>query len=742
MSQLSIETVDEALTPLLDGLSLALKHQCPVVIHTLWHPIPYLALLPFHLHLRWAGRLDMLPLTSTCSIVPFLSADLLLAQTQLYQVEAANTVRRQARAYRHNTHSNFDNDFVHPDWEEALIKHREVLRDKNLAGYSFLSVDTIGQSGQVLRGTRPYLGIKAVRNAPRPRILVPTRGTLSQEAYTALATTDLLLVNLQRIRGQKMLTLIQEVLRVRGSTRPSLIIASSPSDLAALAWNDLGIHAMNVVIGQSPTLSHIGITVIGKDRPQAEQVFSFAVTELRGYSPVVDTLTRLATAAWWSGRQNIIGITEQDTNFLRFSNALEQAYLQAPSDARLLTTAEKLLTEIFNNQELINERFTAILDAIFSVPTGYRTLVIAKHSGIATQLQTLIAKTMSITVEDLSAANIICSSAIVALPKGNYDYAIACGYFGTATIDTLLSSGATNVYLVCDPVEAGIAWHHLNVMTNFMQGVKSSESREALHHLSSALHSHLLPFTNTISFTLEDIPSFFPSVPISTLPLESIQKDHEKSAVTILFVDGTWIEVPPKSPVEIVDRQGVIQLRTILPSELRTGDEMVIVESKSRILFSEYLIETLDSSRLHSFVEKRDIWFTMIKVLMSTTHPNIRTVHRKLAARGIQVSYHTVLSWTRSDHHTVPGRWSYFQAFAEILGIRLPASSLVDLYQAIRQLRVRHRLAGRRLVRAMRNAYFGRLDSTTLAQIESEWGMSARELMQSTRLMEVDSVLL
>src|SRR5947209_5819953 len=99
----SLEKVDDALGPLLNGLSLALTRRCPVVIHTLWHTIPYTALLPFHLHLRWAGKLDALPLTVTCAVVPFLNADARLVQTPLYYTHEANIVRRQARFHRNTT---------------------------------------------------------------------------------------------------------------------------------------------------------------------------------------------------------------------------------------------------------------------------------------------------------------------------------------------------------------------------------------------------------------------------------------------------------------------------------------------------------------------------------------------------------------------------------------------------------------------------------------------------------------
>jgi hypothetical protein len=185
------------------------------------------------------------------------------------------------------------------------------------------------------------------------------------------------------------------------------------------------------------------------------------------------------------------------------------------------------------------------------------------------------------------------------------------------------------------------------------------------------------------------------------------QKKNEQETILILFVDGTQLEVPRSARLEIVDRQGTVRLRTVLASDLQPGDELVIVADDGRSLFSEYLIKMLDDGRLRPLVEKRESWFTFLRAIKSTTHPNLRAVHRKLAQRGIQASYQTVRSWARltsNAERTTPQSWRHFKAFAEELGITLPEPYLLELFNGIRQLRMRHRLAGRNLIRAMRNA--------------------------------------
>lgn len=743
MGALSLEKVDYALHPLIDGLSLALTHRCPVIIHTLWHPIPYTALLPFHLHLRWPGKINELPLTTSCSIVPFLNADARLVQSPLYNAHDANKMRLQARHYRDVSKSDFEGDFVHPDWEEGFRKHRTTLQERSLPGCSFLSVDTVGAEGCITRGHRPYLGSRATRKAPRPHVLVPAHGSLSHKAYALLASTDLLLMNLQGIRGQNVLATVREVLEARGGNLPSLIICSSPNDLSSIAWAELNINALDYIFGSAPQLDKIEITIIGKDRPQAERDFDFAVTEIRGYSPLVDGLTKLVSAAWWSGRQNLVVGNVEDLALRRFRQALDRAQLEAPSEARLLTAAISLLMKTFEDNELAQERLKAVLEAIFAVPIKRQALALTKHSWAANYLRTVIAEFVGVTPEQILEAGIDCYGISSPLPDNSYEYAIICGYFGPSTIDAIFICRAPKVHLVLDPVEAGIAWHHIRKMIEQMREAKSQEAAKVLDLLSSALYPHCLPFMDMVSIHVEDKQLTLPSP--TRIPLPVLNERNAKESVIILFIDGTWLEVARTARLEIIDRQGAVRLRTVLPTDLQPGDEMILVASDTRSLFSEYLMQTLDSGRLRLLAEKRNTWFTLLNTFVKEMHPNFRAIHRRFSEKGIQVSYQTLLSWTHSTmegYQTAPSRWQYFRALTEELQISLPESYLMDLFNAIRQWRVRHRLAGRNLVRAMRNAYLGRLDSVTLAKIEREWGLNARELMQSTRLMEVDSVIL
>ncbi len=603
----------------------------------------------------------------------------------------------------------------------------------------------MGQTGCIARGSRPYLGKIAVRKAPRPQVLVPAHGSLSAEAYNALAHSDLLLVNLQKVRGRQALTIIREILLLRGADQPGLLIAYSPSDLFALGWKELGLDATYYQFGHAPAVHIVNVTVVGQDRPQAEREFEFAVTELRGSSPLAESLSTFATAAWWSSRQNVAQDSgAADAAFRRFQVARERASFDAPAEAQLFTTANMLITSTFKNGELARERLNAVVEAVFSSPTGEPTLVLAKHSPAAERIQEAIAAYAGVTPLEVESSGVTCVDLSSAAAAGTCACVVTCGYFGSATLDAILASSASTVYMIFDPVEARIAWYDAKAMARYMHEVGSLEAERTLLSICSALSSYQLPFTDVLSLSLDYTisgPAILPPLAYSSNSVGS----NEEQRATILFVDGTWQEVSQTTRLEIIDRKDKVRLRTLLASELQAGDEMLVVASDTHALFSEHLMQTLDTGLLRPLAEKRATWLTLLSTVINGKRPNLRAVHRCLQERGIQVSYQTVLSWARpggENDQTIPQRWQHFKAFAEELGMKLPEAYLEELFQVIRHLRTRHRLAGRNLVRAMRGAYLGRLDSTTLARIEHEWGLDARKLIQSTRLAEVDSVML
>ena len=104
----------------------------------------------------------------------------------------------------------------------------------------------------------------------------------------------------------------------------------------------------------------------------------------------------------------------------------------------------------------------------------------------------------------------------------------------------------------------------------------------------------------------------------------------------------------------------------------------------------------------------------------------------------------TIRTWLPSDTSDdcgVPESEAVFLAFATALEITLPVDTLRQWYLGIKRLRIHHRVIGRELGKAIRGAYLGRLDAVTIARMEREWGVQAKELLEAARVAVVDDVI-
>jgi hypothetical protein len=735
--------VDANVQPLLSALRLATDRQQLVVVHQLWHRNRHWALLPFHLHLRWPGTLDALPLSATFALLPFRQSDARLLQTALYAPDDAKRARRQARAFRHELGADLREDFVHEDWEEGLERHRAELSGRLLPPISYLAVDTVTRSGSISRGTRPCLGRFAVRNGFRPHVLVPARGELPESACGLLAGADVMLMDLQGVRGYRALAVMREVLRQRPTHTPGLLLTASPNDLIALDWEALGLEALNFHSGAAPTVHEIRVTIVGRDRPQAEREFEFAVEELLGHSAEIDRLADLAKAAWWSGRQAVALGDDSDPTLRRFAQALEHLESQDPLDARLFSAARELLSRTFCDTELATERKAAVVEAVLSLPATVGTLVLSRHGYAAASVRQAIADASGTTAMGVSRAGIDVCGLANGMISDRYSHAVISGYFGLATIDSLLACGAEVIHLVLDPIEARACWWGARKMADQLGQASIPDAAAVLRRFCQALERYLPPYADILPLKLDYSTSETP-VLLGKASVGGPRNPGQKDTVSIWCVDGTLLEVSAHAQLEMVDRHAGSRFRAVSAVEVQPGDELVVVDTDSQSLFSERLMRVLDNGPLQAKAEKRAFWLTCLSVLMLEKKLKARSVHQSLGACGIAVNYQTVLRWLRpgaGGTQAVPLRWQHFRALAEALGINLPESYLAELYRAIREWRIRHRLEGRKLVRAMRAAHLGRLDGVTLARIEREWGLEGRELVQSARLVEVDGVI-
>lgn len=732
--------VDSELRLFLDPLRQAFNESCTVIVVRPWRATRYLSLLPFHLHLAWPDEITELPLTATLSFVPFFDTHLSLAHTALYRVGDANLARRQARISRRSEGRERQYDMRHPDWEAALDRHRTPLENLVLSGASYIAVDRVAPSGNIQRGRRPCLGRYTSRTAPRPRLVTPTARGVSSDSVIHLADSDLLIVDLQRLRARHSLESVRRTLRARGTGRPTLLVASSPSDLIALDMDDILERAQLVALETSPSLQEVKVTMIGRDRLQAERSFEFAVEELRGTSTSIGGVLDLAKSAWWALRQSVGDDPGTEPEYRQFLAGIDRLRSKALDEANCLVAGEQLLAQAAADAELGAERRARVVDAVLGARGGAGILVIARNAAAAGRLRQESAEQLKLPVDALAELGVRVQTHHAEPPRFSPTVAILAGYFGLASLDAVLASSVQNAHLVFDPVEVRAAWYGARRMEEILTRLGDERGVAALRTLIQGLAPHIAPHADTLglSLSLGAIGTSNESRPGN--PRHLLPPDQ----VAVYLTDGTRLDLGLGSRLEVLSPLGG-RLRSVPVAQVQPGDQLVLVEEDERALFSQRLMSALDAGPLRDAAQKRITWLAIVGSIYRQSRPNLQEVRRHMAAAGEEVDYATVRSWVRfSDlsDAAVPSRYSYFSAFADALGVVLPPTQLRDIFEGIRRWRVLHRLAGRDLARAIRAAYSGRLDAVTLAKIERDWGFDARTLIQGARVATVDEVVL
>ena len=224
--------IDDVMSPLLEIANLAVSARSRIPVLSLWKHIPFVALFASHLHLKWAGRVDALPLSPRIGIFPFFSSDLEALSRSHYHVQSAQAARQSARAKRFSTPNGRKGD-LYPDWEQAVDRRRSKLGHLTLPAASFISVERVSDTGSIKPGHRPVIGKFAPRRELKPQLLIPARSEITRQLVRAFDDLDLVLVNVQNIRGKQLARSIAYFLEEVSATVPMIIVASSPADLIA-----------------------------------------------------------------------------------------------------------------------------------------------------------------------------------------------------------------------------------------------------------------------------------------------------------------------------------------------------------------------------------------------------------------------------------------------------------------------------------------------------------------------------
>jgi hypothetical protein len=733
-----LEEIDPQLEKFIEPLQVVLENCSCVVLMLAWERIACLPLLPFHLHLRWAGRLPALPLNPKIGIVPFFESDRSVASTPLYRVGEVIQTRRGARALRGSV-AHCHSDFVLQDWESKAEKRLVKLGALVLPGASYVAIDQVGLDGHIAYGHRSVLGRIAARGGLRPSVLVAAKRGASAKSASAFGELDLILVSAQGLRGRRAVSSIRAVIGHCNNNVPMLVVASSPSDVLPFAEEAVARHAQFRLGGRLDACLRLAVIPVGRDRPSAEREFEFSVEGLEDRTPAMRDLVQLAKAAWWAVRQATRDPATEPPEARRFFAALDRAVVEIPTDAALLTAARKLLAREGGNRELRAERRRVLVEATLTAPGSSGTLMLARDEDEARELRLQLAAELGLSEASLDELGVHVTGRRGYWPDRPFSAAVAAGYFGARTLDVLLASKAPLLRLVLDPIEARAAWFQAQKIAELLKSAEAADAEAVIRGIAKELSRHVAAFAEVVELSLDpsdlarrigdDVAGCRPSSP-----------EH----VVIAFTDGSALEVSMHARFEVIREAGK-RLKTLEATQLEPGDQVVVLREDSRALFSEKLLAALDEGALASQAEKRVTWLSIVQSVCTARRPSAQSIVHAMEELGHHMDLATVRTWLRFDRMeeaAVPERPDRFLAFASALGITLPQETLLDLYSGIQSWRVNHRKFGRELARAVRAAYLGRLDSPTLRKIERDWGLTARQLVEGARVAVIDELIL
>jgi len=622
---------------------------------------------------------------------------------------------------------------LYPDWEQAVDRKKNKLEQLILPAASFISIDRVNEAGDIKQGNRQVIGRFAPRGQPKPQLLTPARVDTTRQLVQAFGDLDLLLVNVQNVRGRNLASSIEYFLRETSGDVPMLIIAASPADLIAVRALEPPSKPL-VIIGSIPGAPKPQVTAVNRDRPIADRQFCFAIDGISEKSDLLNRLVSQAERTWWAVRQSM------SLDVPREAAAFENLYSDLLSrnlggELELLQEARRLIQQEGDNGAIRDERRNAVIRAAMHDTKAQNLLVVVRSESAAEELKFVFAGYLEVDITDLPELGIDIMSVFGPWPSRPYDACVAAGYFGTSTIDMLFSCGAQKAIFVVDPIEARIALWDIEKRFCVVPGLPK-EITDTFHSFSSALEDCASPSAAPIwlSMLLGGGKRFGSPTPIA--PSYSSRANY----VCLCFSDGSTRQTTANARFEVLGRKR-LQLQSVPAKELQTGDQIILLNDDERAAFSERLLRVMDEGRLRSDSQARSMWITTLRAVKPVSVSEIR---RRMNSESITIDQATIRTWLPPDSSEdcgVPERENVFLAFARSLDISIPAEILGDWFAGINRLRINHRRIGRELVRAIRGAYLDRLDPITIAKMQHEWGVEAKLLLEAARVAIVDDVI-
>jgi hypothetical protein len=547
----------------------------------------------------------------------------------------------------------------------------------------------------------------------------------------------LLLVNITAARGRKTAEILQSILNGRDPRRAQLGVAEGARELSECLETSI---VQAVVVSRAVHSHHIARDVrvrsVGRERVLHEQQMRFALrTGTR--TETEDRVRLLFRAAWRAVWQRTSHNTELPI-LATLRRELETLARSSRVERDQYDFADRLLADAWASSAptLIARRQT-ITDAAVELERTpqHRVLAIVGNLDDERAVREMLRTSAPRIAARVRTVRHIASGAEVS------DVCVCCGYWGPTTLDAVLRTQAQSVVWILDPVEAAIAARDCERQAAALRRLSLNDAATAILGLSEPLrrgaegvnltdaedHSSILD-VGSISRTFE------------THDEDRAQHPGSSGTIELWLSDGSTLCVSDAQRIDVV-RAGAPRPNAVAASELREGDQILLVRGDHQRTVSELLLEDMDSSELTQEAAMRQTWIGLCRSTASTRGLGATAIARGLRQRGLSVTTENVRCWLRNGPEgRTPGDYRTFHALAEVLGLQLDEAVLRHFFDAIRRWRVAHRKRGRDVVRLLRLAWFGGLSAGDLARVQERWGLAVRDLVEGSRVTEVEFI--
>ncbi len=633
----------------------------------------------------------------------------------------------------------FPRDLINSDWDYALQRLGGNTPNLVLGIDSFVSVDSISSNGDITVGTRPVIGQRAKRDEPRlPRLVGLRPRALTDASVRRVCRSELVLLNLHLAKGPKSSQLVRQVMTQLTLRAPLILLAENGSELVrflSAAPFDVPLSAQTCSACPPPFI--LESRGVGRTRPQWEQEFRFALPS-EGMSEREEELAGLARAAWRTQWRSLTMGEPERTPRFRFLTELSRVRTSEPSSADRFALMAQLLNRV--ESEVVataRERFGAVVAAIRSeLSRASSRIQVIVGNGFEQQfLSAEVAKIAGSSRVTVGVARHLADAAQVA------DTCVVCGYYGPVTLDASLRARASKVIWVLDPVEAAAAAFEAHKQAALMARLGIQDAERVLGALDQGL------FTASGGLRTGDPDDhaqiFSPLVTVRTGEVRSAPDVEviDKDADTLLLLsDGVLLQASSSRRFDVV-RPGAPLPQTVAASDLNEGDQILLVRGTYQRTLSELLLEDMDQQELQKQAGLRRTWSGIVQSIVEQERLKVRAIVQRIRQGGGAATIERVKSWLRdAPEMTTPRDWTTFLAFARALGVQLPDENVREFFDAIRTWRTGHRWRGREVVRLLRLAWFGGLSAADLARTEQRWGLGVRDLVEGSRVVEVEAV--